>query len=93
MEGLFGSMVAVRNAVTKYKVMWRPLILVKFETYGTPLRSNDIISINGEITRVTNVSHEIDAQKNEWWMTVECKKYQTVDGAKLIEDTAAQEWP
>jgi hypothetical protein len=93
MEGLFGSMVAVRNAVTKYKVMWRPLILVKFETYGTPLRSNDIISINGEITRVTNVSHEIDAQKNEWWMTVECKKYQTVAGAKLIEDTAAQEWP
>jgi len=93
MESMFGSAVAVKNIVTKYRVMMRPLILVKFETYGIPLRANDIISINGETTRVTNVSHKIDAQKNEWWMNVECKKYQAVAGAKLLEDTAPDEWP
>ena len=91
-ESMFGNWESVVNNLSKYKAMYRPLILVKFETYGIPLRANDIISINGETTRVTNVSHKIDAQKNEWWMNVECKKYQSVEGAKLPEDSVATPW-
>jgi hypothetical protein len=91
-EGMFGSRAAVANAVTKYKVMWRPKVMVNFETYGTPLRANDIISINGEVTRVINVTHQIDAQKNEWWMQVECMKYQPVADGRLYDETQGKEW-
>jgi hypothetical protein len=89
---MFGSRAAVANAVTKYKVMWRPKIIVNFETYGTPMRVNDIISINGEVTRVMNVTHQIDAQKNEWWMQVECTKYQPVADGRLYDETQGKEW-
>jgi hypothetical protein len=91
-ESMFGNWESVLNNLAKYKAMFRPLISVKFETYGIPLRANDIVSINGEVTRVVSVSHKIDAQKNEWWMNVECKKYQAVEGAKLPEDSVATPW-
>ncbi len=81
-EGLFGSKEAVLSAMRKYKVMNRPKINMKFETYGVPLRSNDIISVNNETTRVVKVSHTIRAEKNEWWMEVECEKYQPVMAPK-----------
>ena len=83
---MLGSPAAVYNMVTKLRVTWRPKVTVTFETYGTPMRANDIISIDGEITRVINVTHQIDAQKNEWWMEVECMRYQTVQNAKMYTD-------
>jgi len=66
------------HAVHKYSVFFRPYVEYKFETYGLPLRANDIIQINGETARVMNVSHEFDASTNRWWMNVECKRYQPI---------------
>lgn len=91
-ESLFGSKQAVINAVNKYKVMWRPQIHVKFETYGLPLRANDIISLDGETSRVISVNHTIDARQNQWWMEVECMRYQPVIGASLLPDNTGEEW-
>ena len=77
-EGMFGSKEAVLDTVRRYKVMFRPKVNVKFETYGVPLRSNDIISLNEEVLRVMKVSHTIEAETNRWWMNVECMRYQPV---------------
>lgn len=77
-EGLFGSKEAVADAIRNYRVGFRPKIHVKFETYGVPLRINDIVRINGEDCRVVSVSHTVNAETNSWMMKVDCEKYQTV---------------
>ncbi len=77
-EGLFGSKGALIHATNKYSVMFRPYVTYKFETYGVPVRANDIVQINGENARVMNVSHEFDPAQNRWWMNVECKRYQPI---------------
>lgn len=77
-EGMYGSVEAVTNAVNKYKVMFRPVVNVKFDAYGIPLRANDIIKVNDETMRVIRVNHNIDASKNEWIMSVEAHRYQPV---------------
>lgn len=77
-EGMYGSREALINIVNKYKVMFRPVVRIKFETYGVPLRANDIIRVDGETVRVINVNHSLDASKNEWRMTVEAHRYQPI---------------
>ena len=78
-EGLFGSEEAVRNAASKYTVTWKPKIHIKFETYGMPLRANDMVSLDGETLRVMRVNHRLSGQENLWWMEVECERYQVVN--------------
>ena len=77
-EGMFGSLRAVVNAIRKYKVTWRPKVNLRFETYGLPLRANDMITLDGEVSRVMKVNHSLNAQSNRWWMEVECMRYQPV---------------
>lgn len=77
-EGLFGSIEAVENTVTRYQVMWKPTYSVKFETYGMPLRANDIIKLDGQTLRVIRVNNRLNAQENVWWMEVECMIYQSI---------------
>jgi len=83
-ESMLGSKKALMGTIKKYSVSFRPKILSKFETYGVPLRANDIIQINGETTRVRKVSHGINAEKNEWWMEVETEKYQSIQASHTI---------
>ena len=74
-EGLFGSKSATLDALIQYSLAFRPAVVYNFETYGLPLRANDIIDINGETARVMKVDHNLDPEKNEWWMTLECRRY------------------
>jgi len=83
-EGMFGSIEAVNATVRKYSVAFRPKVNIKFETYGLPLRANDIIRINNEDCRVVKVTHSINAEKNEWWMNVECMRYQPIQAATTV---------
>ncbi len=83
-ESMFGSKEALMASIRKYSVAFRPKIKAKFETYGVPLRANDIVSINGENTRVIKVSNNIVAEKNEWWMEVETEKYQIIQASNTI---------
>lgn len=77
-EGMLGSLGAVENLMEFYKVMFLPELYMKFETQGVPLRATDFIKLDGELLRVTKVSHVIDAEKNKWWMNVEGEKMQPV---------------
>ena len=65
-------------------MFFKPIVNIKFETYGLPLRATDIIALEGEVVRVTKVSHTMDAEKNRWWMQVECERYQAIDAADII---------
>jgi hypothetical protein len=80
-ESMFGSKEAQIEAMNKYAVMFKPIIGIKFETYGLPLRATDIISIDNEIVRVTKVDHNFDAAKNEWWMSVDCQRFQPISAS------------
>jgi hypothetical protein len=82
-ESMFGSKEAQMSAMNKYSVMFKPIIGVKFETYGVPLRATDIISIDNEIVRVIKVDHTYDPSKNIWWMNVECQRFQPIDASNL----------
>ncbi len=75
-EGMLGSEGAVQSLMDFYKVMFLPELFVKFETQGVPLRATDFITVNGQILRVTKISHEIDGEKNIWWMNVEGERMQ-----------------
>jgi hypothetical protein len=77
-ESMFGSEEAVEDAILKYSVFFKPLISYSFETYGLPLRANDMISIDGDVVRVMKVNHELDPSKQSWWMTVECVRFSPV---------------
>jgi hypothetical protein len=82
-ESMFGSKEAQMSAMNKYSVMFKPIITVKFETYGVPLRATDIISLDGEIVRVIKVDHTYDPSKNLWWMDVECQRFQPIDASNI----------
>lgn len=77
-EGMLGSEGAVRNLIDFYRVMFRPELYVKFETHGLPIRATDFITVDGQFLRVSKVSHEINAEKNRWWMNVEGERMQPI---------------
>lgn len=85
-ESMFGSKEAQISAMNKYAVMFKPIITVKFETYGLPMRATDIISIDDEVVRVIKVDHSFSAEKNQWWMTVDCQRFQAISPTDLISD-------
>lgn len=77
-EGMLGSEGAVRSLIDFYRVMFRPELYVKFETHGLPIRATDFISVDGQFLRISKVSHDINAEKNLWWMNVEGERMQPI---------------
>jgi len=88
-ESMFGSKESQLATIKKYSVGFKPKIRINFETYGVPLRATDVVSIGGEelgepdIVRVTKVNHTFDPAKNQWWMQVECERYQPISAATV----------
>ena len=92
-DGIFGSDEAARDTIKRYSVAYRPKVKVSFETYGVPLRANDIIRINGEDARVIKVDHKISAERKEWMMNVETERYQSVSptaGSEIASSTVSE---
>ncbi len=83
-NGVFGGIEGVRNGVRHYARMKFPPASITFETYGVPLRANDIIQVNGETARVVKVNQTIGAEKNQWWMQVETEKYQVINASRSV---------
>ncbi len=77
MDGIFGSLDALQMLVNHYGKFYRPPQVIRFESYGYPLRALDVIDIDGNPLRINSISNEIDPQENKWW--------QTIDGEWLYE--------
>ena len=78
-EGAFGDLRAVENTLQFYRTMFKPPFIVKFETYGLPLRALDIISFNDQPLRIMRISSRINPQENIWWQDYECEWFQPAD--------------
>ena len=87
MNGVFGSTDAVKSAVEEATAFYIPTLSVSFESYGRSyLKALDIIyftgiddtsGVNNDLKpmplRITNISTEIDPNKNVWWSRFECE--------------------
>ena len=70
-EGAFGSVESVRNAISTYAKFKFPPVIMSFETYGVPgLKALDIITLDGNLAYITEISHELDPATNRWWMNL-----------------------
>ncbi len=48
-----------------------PPVIMSFKTNGVPgLKALDIISLDGNIAYITELTHELDAESNKWWMNI-----------------------
>ena len=70
-EGAFGDVDSVRRAIGIYAKKKFPPVIMTFETYGVPgLKALDIITLDGNLAYITEISHELDPETNRWWMNV-----------------------
>ena len=70
-EGAFGDVESVRNAISMYAKKKFPPVIMTFETYGVPgLKALDIITLDGNLAYITEISHELDPATNRWWMNI-----------------------
>lgn len=70
-NGIFGGREGLRNAISKYSRMKHPPVIMNFETHGVPgLKALDIISLDGNLAYITEITHELDASSNRWWMSI-----------------------
>jgi len=73
-EGVIGSKIGSLNLLEFYRrTLFRPPLVVNFESYGQPIRSLDLIYLNDVPLRVMKVDNTIDPVKNVWWQKVECE--------------------
>ena len=71
-EGVIGSEEASMNIIDFYKrTMFRPPLVVNFESYGQPVRALDLIVLNNVPLRVNKVDTTMDPSKNVWWQRIE----------------------
>jgi len=84
MDGIFSSEKATIQYAQHLSKFFNPPVVYKFETFGLPLRPFDIASIDGQNVIVINVSHNIIAKENKWWMSVEGEWFH---GEEYIPDT------
>lgn len=70
-NGIFGGIEGVRNGLLHYAKMKYPPASIQFQTYGVPgLKALDIITLDDNLFYITEISHEIEANTNNWWMNV-----------------------
>lgn len=76
-ESIFGSTEALKKQITNLTRAYSPPRVVKFETFGQPIRALDVALIrfpdqlNGQKIIVTSVNNTINAQENKWWQNIE----------------------
>lgn len=68
-----GSVSAAGRYFQNYRTrIFIPPLTVRFETYGySGLKPLDTISLDGQKMRILNLSRKMDAQSNNYWMTIE----------------------
>jgi len=70
-EGMFGSKNSLLRMLAHYQKMFKPPKIVRFETFGVPLKALDVIQVNTHKLVVLSVSSTISAKENKWWQTIE----------------------
>jgi hypothetical protein len=76
-DGIFGSLDALKKQIKHLTRSYSPPRIVKFESFGQPVRALDVVSIKlkdnlqGQSIIVTSVSNSIVASENKWWQNVE----------------------
>lgn len=87
-NGVFGGLEGVRNGLLNYAKMKYPPAEISFETYSVPgLKPLDIITLDDNLFYITEISHDVDPEKNSAWMTIQGAWYKSFHGdLGFIED-------
>ena len=68
-----------KSSVNKYTenltATYKPPEIIRFESYGLPIRAADVIEVLGQLFFVTKVDSEVDPTVNRWWQTIEAEWY------------------
>jgi hypothetical protein len=73
-EGAFGDYDTIVKALKHYSKMRYPPITTSFETYGVPgLKPLDIVALDNQLFYITEITHDIEADTNRWWMSISGK--------------------
>jgi hypothetical protein len=71
-DGIFGSVAAAKRVADTYaRIMYKPPVVWRIESYGRHLRALDVIDLDGQPFRIMNLTNEIDGSQNRWWQTIE----------------------
>lgn len=82
-EGIFGSLESLEKLANHYSKFFVAPTVVKFQTYGLPMRCFDLCTLektSGGRTGstyliITSINSEIDPSQNKWWSEVEGEWY------------------
>lgn len=81
MNGLYGGIQEVRQALKTYAKMKYPPVEMSFECYGVPgLKALDIVTLDNNLLWIKSIKHEITPSENKWWMTIEGEWYKPFKG-------------
>jgi len=86
-NGVFGTVENLRKTLAHYSRMKYPPCVTTFETYGVPgLKALDLITLDDNIYYITEISHEIDASENNWWMNITAEWLKPFQGVLCFLD-------
>ena len=78
-EAIFGSEKALYNQLQNYSQFFKPPKIVRFESYGQPIRALDICQVNfpdldgNKKFIVVNVSSSLNFENNKWWQNIDAE--------------------
>jgi len=84
-----GSLACVKRYVTNFqKKMHIPPRTIRFETFGRyDVRPLDIVMLDSQMVRVLNISYELEAATNKFWMTIDGEWFDEFDKANAVGGT------
>ena len=80
-QSAFGSEDGVNKAMQLYANRKFPPMIISFETYGVPgLKALDIITLDGNLAYITEISHDLDPSTNLWWCSIQAEWIKPIKG-------------
>lgn len=84
-NGIYGDLDSALQALRTYARFKFPPLQVDFECFGVPgLKALDVICLDGQPLYITEISHDLNPEQNNWWMTIKAEWLKSYDEKLLL---------